>query len=98
MKKPRHEMDLVDLLEEDFDDEPDLEQLTVFVPEQLVNEGKEYELVPDRVLPLSKKKYTRWEAYKRFAEIAEAHKYHLIGVTEDARNWVFKVLDSVVKK
>ena len=56
--------------------------------------GVDVGLVPDRVLPLAKSKYkTERAAEARFTEIQHKHGYILIGRRDDARNWVFLVLD-----
>lgn len=54
------------------------------------------ELIPDRVLPFSKDKYLQVESARaKFKAIQRKHGYILIEETEDARNWVFKVLDPI---
>jgi hypothetical protein len=87
----------MDAKNEDQEHEVYIDREDLEILPQTLREDKTYELVPDRTISLLKTKYNRWESYARFAEIAEKKRYHLIGVGEDARAWVFKVLDEVPK-
>ncbi len=94
-RKPPWEMDLVELLEDRDESPPSDEELEEF--EQIVEEYErsqyDYELIPDRVVSLDKKKYaTRAEAYSRFAEIAASQGLMQIGHKETARHYVWECL------
>lgn len=51
-----------------------------------------YDLVPDRVVSLDKKKYSRAEAYTRFAEIAGKQKLVQINHRETVRHYIWECL------
>jgi len=52
----------------------------------------EYDFEADRTVAFSTKKYTRHEAYRRFAEIAEKENLMLYEYRELPRHYVFKCL------
>ena len=91
-RKPPNEMDLVDLL--DDRDEPVLteEEVDMLIQETVPKHDGNYALLPDRVVSLDKRKYTRHQAYARFAEIAASQGLMQIGTIETARHYVWECL------
>jgi len=85
-------MDLVDLM--DDREEPVLteEEVDALIAEVEPRHEGNYELVPERVVSLDKKKYNRHEAYNRFAEIAESQGLMQINHIETARHFVWECL------
>lgn len=95
-RKPPWEMDLVELLE-DRDESPpseeEMEQLEAATQREYDAPDYDYDLIPDRVVSLDKKKYpTRSAAYLRFAEIAASQGLMQIGHKETARHYVWECL------
>lgn len=91
-RKPRWEMDIVDLMEDQ--DEPPLseEEIDRLIAETEPRHDTRYELTPERVVSLDKTKYERHEAYSRFAEIASKQKLVQINHRETARHYVWECL------
>lgn len=94
-RKPPWEMDLVELLEDRDEAPPSDEELEEL--EQIVEEYErpeyDYELKPERIVSLDKKKYlTRAEAYARFAKIAESQGLVVINYKEWPRHYVWDCL------
>lgn len=93
-RKEPWEMDLVDLM--DDREEPVLteEEVDKLIAEAEPRHDGNYELVPERVVSLDKKLYTRAQAYARFAEIAGKQGLMQIGHKETARHYVWECLYS----
>lgn len=91
-RKPPNERDLVDNLDDndEADDDYETPNVDLAQPENDIR----YEILPDRVVALDKRRYTRQEAYTRFAEIANSQGLLIIpgGYRETARHYCFEVL------
>lgn len=96
-RKDPWEMDIVELMEDR--DEPELteEEVDRLIAEAEPRHDGNYDLIPDRVVSLDKKKYTRVQAYARFAEIAGTQGLIQIGHKETARHYVWECLYSKEK-
>jgi len=96
-RKPPNEMDLVDLM--DDREEPQLteEEVDALIREAQPTHDGNYELVPERVVALDKRKYDRDAAYMRFAQIAKSQKLVQINHKETPRHFIWECLYRIEK-
>jgi len=91
--KPPHQWDLMDMLDARNEGEGEAwTELQELIRGQSEWEPEDYSLVPDRVVSLKKGKYTRANALRRFADIAERQHLIPVKIGETARDYYFECL------
>lgn len=94
-RKPPWEQDLIEMMDEKNEAAPteeELEEIAKLTEYREPAENPRYDLVPERVVALEKQKYTRDEAYRRFAEIAASQRLVQINHKETPRHYIWDCL------
>jgi len=94
-RKPPWEMDIVDVMEDRQEvprTEEEWDEINEIVEAQKEKPDPNYRLEPERIVNLDKSKYTKNQAYTRFAEIAASQGLVILSYREFPRSYTWECL------